>query len=283
MMKKFIYVLMAVMFTVPATSAVPMVHRATATARPGSVQRATASVNQLNSMASIKATVNTPDTTEKPSIHQEPDTPPEPEETVDMREKEKAACMGNNIGIGNTFVWASRYSNLNNYASMVEDTENPENNTCFVKVDVKSSDSKINVSDIPSKYFEMGQTITCGAWADAGKIEQRILDAKKSGRTWGTVGGAVGGAAIGVGAMELFGNRLIGGKVEGQKNKNLSDFEITRSLLLSNKGTTIYTEYMGLLRELRDACNDSVWNQSSQSKPTECETIKYDDLLQLDS
>ena len=143
-----------------------------------------------------------------------PGNPSEPEKpAVDTREKERTACISNNIGIGNTFVWASRYSDLNNYATMVEDVENPENNTCFVLVGLRSTDSRIDLSDIPSKYFEMGRDITCGAWADEGKIEQRILDAKKKGRTWATVGGAVGGAALGVGAMELFGNRLIGNDV----------------------------------------------------------------------
>ena len=33
--------------------------------------------------------------------------------------KEKNACIGNNIGIVNTFVWASRYSNFKNYYKCV--------------------------------------------------------------------------------------------------------------------------------------------------------------------
>ena len=79
-------------------------------------------------------------------------TPAQPEK--DMREKERAACMQNNIGVGNTFVWASRYSDISGYTTMIEDVENPENNTCFVRVDVKSTDPKIDLSDIPGKYFE---------------------------------------------------------------------------------------------------------------------------------
>ena len=63
----------------------------------------------------------------------------------DLREKERNACLSNNIGVGNTFVWASRYSNLNNYSGMVEDTTEPENNTCFVKVELSSDDSRIDV------------------------------------------------------------------------------------------------------------------------------------------
>ena len=65
-----------------------------------------------------------------------------------MREKERLACISNNIGISNTFVWASRYSDSSSYVSMVEDVEEPENNTCFVKTALKSNDPKINVSNV---------------------------------------------------------------------------------------------------------------------------------------
>ena len=85
----------------------------------------------------------------------------------DNRDKEKRACLANNVGVGNTFVWASRYSNLNDYSMMVEDIEEPDNNTCFVRVELKSNDSKISVVDIPGKYYEMGRDISCGEWADA--------------------------------------------------------------------------------------------------------------------
>ena len=36
------------------------------------------------------------------------DTAPEAEVKKDMREREKAACIQNNIGVGATFVWASK-------------------------------------------------------------------------------------------------------------------------------------------------------------------------------
>ena len=76
-----------------------------------------------------------------------------PKEEKDNRDAERAACLNNNIGIGNTFVWASKFSNTNSYAAMQEDLENPENNVCFVKVDLKSTDARVNMSDIPSRYF----------------------------------------------------------------------------------------------------------------------------------
>lgn len=130
----------------------------------------------------------------------------------------KAACLDNNIGMGDTFVWASRYSNTDSYATMIEDMDVPENNTCFVKVTLKSNDAKIDIDEsMAHKYYEWNRDITCGGWVDQEKMRKLILDEKKSARTWGTVAAAVGGAGVGVGAMELFGNKLIGHGVEGQK------------------------------------------------------------------
>lgn len=189
-----------------------------------------------------------------------PEQPEQPvvEQVKDMREKEKGACIANNIGVGNTFVWASRFSNLNSYSTMVEDVENPENNTCFVKVELKSNDSKIGVSDVPVRYYEWGQDITCGAWADYDVLKKRILDAKKSVRTWATVGGAVGGAAIGVGAMEAFGNRLIGGDVEGQKHlerNNTTALLRSQLAVLKKENESDYKKFISNLRELKTECD----------------------------
>ncbi len=200
----------------------------------------------------------------------------------DMREKERNACMSNNVGMGNTFVWASRYSNLNNYSTMIEDVEEPENNVCFVKVDIKSNDSKIDVSDIPSKYFEMGRSITCGTWANEETLRQRILDAKKTARVWGTVGGVVGGAGIGVGAMELFGNKLIGGKVEGQKS--LQGDQLLRSQLsvLAKENASEYDNYIKNLRKLKAECEKNIWDDADDSA-IESICTKYDSLFDLAS
>jgi lambda repressor-like predicted transcriptional regulator len=179
------------------------------TARPSMVgkmvttaPRYTASVNQLNGTGTIVSSVSSTSSNET---------------AVDRREAERNACINNNIGIGNTFVWASRYSNTSNYASMNEDINNPENNVCFVRVELKSDDSKISVSDVPAKYFMWGEHIECGAWANEQEMEKRILDAKKGARIGGIVASTVGGAGLGVGVMELFGNKAIGGAVEGQK------------------------------------------------------------------
>lgn len=241
--------------------------------------RSTASVNQINAMAMANVASSESATTDKSSVQANNNTLSDVSVSteVDMREKEKAACINNNIGIGNTFVWASRYSNTNNYATMVEDVENPENNTCFVRVEVKSNDARVDVSDVPAKYYEWGKTIVCGSWADEDVLNQRILDAKKSGRTWATIGGVVGGAGIGVGAMELFGNELIGGKVEGQNNENLSEAEVLRSQLLAIKGTPDYNDFMALLRQLKAECD----NWTGEGRPEECSAYDYDFLLNL--
>lgn len=185
-----------------------------------------------------------------------------PEEMIpaekDNREAERAACVGNNVGFGNTFVWASRYSNLNDYYSMVEDVNQPENNTCFVKIELKSNDNRINVDDIKSKYYEWGKNIECGSWVDSEMLKQRILDAKKKGRTWATVGGAVGGAGIGVGVMEAFGNRLIGGQVMGQKQfENGSEAQLrARLAALEKDDPASYKKWVEQLGIMKDACAD---------------------------
>lgn len=198
-----------------------------------------------------------------------------------MREKERLACISNNIGISNTFVWASRYSDSSSYVSMVEDVEEPENNACFVKTALKSNDPKINVSNVPTRYFEMGQVVTCGEWADYESLKQQILDAKKKGRTLGTIAAVVGGAGVGVGAMELFGNKVIGGKVEGQYNENLSDAQLLRSQLLTlqKEDAAKYNEFITTLGQLRKKCTEFETSYKDQEEPVAC--TKYKDVFSL--
>ena len=234
--------------------------------------RAVASKNQLSGIAYQSGTVATPVATSDDKLAVTPDEMKPAEK--DKREREKRACLQNNIGIGNTFVWASRYSNLGSYSTMIEDVEEPENNTCFVKVELKSDDPKISVADVPSKYFEMGRDITCGEWVNYDNLKSRILDAKKSARTWATVGGAVGGAAVGVGAMELFGNSLIKGAVEGQKD--LEGLELLESQLavLKKDNEAEYNRFIKYLGDLKCACDDSVWHDASK-KPAACTEYEY--------
>lgn len=206
----------------------------------------------------------------------DPGTPDKPQEpTVDPMLEEIARqrniCVSNNVGISNTFVWADRNSDTSNYMYMVENLDYPENNVCFVKVDLKSSDNRIDLSDMKSKYFVMGSGITCGQWANETVLEQRILDATKKGRTWGTVAAAVGGAGLGVGAMETFGNRIIGGAVMGQKD--LEGQELLRSQLLALKKSdkAEYDKIYKALETLEKECNNkNVWTTGTK-KPAECD------------
>jgi len=200
----------------------------------GAAPRYTASVNQLNGVGVNPSNID--------SV---------PANTVDMREAERNACINNNIGIGNTFVWASRYSDTSNYATMTEDTENPQNNVCFVRVELKSDDAKISVSDVPAKYFMWGENIECGSWANEKEMEKRILNAKKGARIGGIVASTVGGAGLGVGAMELFGNKAIGGAVEGQKSMNQGQLYVSQLHVLENKDTEWHRKIVDALKTLK--------------------------------
>ena len=229
----------------------------------------TKSVSKVKTVAEQPAKEE-PSESEKPSEQEAP--------SVDMREKERAACMQNNIGIGNTFVWASRYSDINNYSTMIEDTENPGNNTCFVRVELKSNDSKVDLTGVQGKYFEMGRNITCGSWVNEDDIEKRILDGKKKGRTWATVGGAVGGAAIGVGSMELFGNKLIGGSVQGQKALEGNELLRSQLLVIKDKDPAQYAAVKSKLEDLKKKCTEPYLPGPA---PEDCGKIDYEYLLSI--
>lgn len=181
------------------------------------------------------------------------------------RDREREACLNNNIGIGDTFVWASKYSSTGSYATMVEDTDNPENNVCFVKVGLKSDDKKVSVDDIPSKYFMWGDTITCGSWVDQSVLEKHILDGKKTARVLGTIGGTVGGAAVGVGAMEAFGNKLLAeaGKekklkvLQGQEALDGADLLKSQMLVLKENNVARYNKIVENAKKLGKICKAS--------------------------
>lgn len=246
-----------------------------ATERTGIASRASVGIAHLNDYKSSLKFMGEPVTSTGVVSAETVDDTPTP--TPDNRDAERNACMSNNgWGMGNTFVWASRYSNTSNYASMVEDVESPENNVCWVLVGLRSNDGRVNMSDMPTKYFEMGTNITCGSWVDESLVEKRILDAKKTARTLATVGGAVGGAGIGVGAMELFGNKALSNingleGLEGQKN--LADDEVFVAQLkeLQSKDSARYNSVVAMLKQLKNVC------QSSTSP--DCNKVSYDTIL----
>jgi hypothetical protein len=87
-------------------------------------------------------------------------------------------------------------------------------------------------------------------------MEKRILDAKKGERIGGIVATTVAGVGLGVGAMELFGNKLIGGKVMGQKSSSVSKTTLYKNQLLKKKGTDEYDQYKKDLDLLVKACDE---------------------------
>lgn len=224
--------------------------------------RYTASINQLNG----GKVTTTAQPTKEETVEQE----------KDMREAERNACINNNIGVGNTFVWASRFSDTSSYANMVEDVEKPENNVCFVKVELKSDDeSRISVNDIEPKYFIWDEVIECGSWADAKDMEKRILDARKGARIGGIVASTVGGAGLGVGAMELIGNTAIDGW-KGQKE--LSGSALYRSNLLALKQSK-KDEDINQFRTIQNHLY-TIKSAYNAHKISEAEYAKYKDLIE---
>ena len=251
-MKKTLSLLLLSLMVIPANAAQSS-RPAMSNKIMSAPERRTASLNQLNTMGNA-AHVTTAGGATAIADTTTTGTSTKEEEEKDMREAERNACINNNIGIGNTFVWASRYSDTSNYATMVEDTENPQNNVCFVRVELKSTnESRVSVSDIPAKYFMWGENIECGSWVDKKDMEKRILDARKGARIGGIVASTVGGAGLGVGAMELFGNKLIGGKVEGQKSLQKQELYKSQLLVLQNKGSAEYNSYVDNLRTIKKA------------------------------
>ena len=81
--------------------------------------------------------------------------------------------------------------------------------------------------------------------------------------------------------MELFGNKLIGGAVQGQKA--LSDDELLYSQLavLKKNDKIKYTEIMNQVERLKQACDETDW--TGTEKPDGCSQINYNYLLGLKS
>lgn len=267
-MKHLLYVFMAMVICAPAVAAsnASQARRSVSAKMVAPASRMTSSVNQLHPTqpSSVRVLPNEYDEEEAAAAAE--------------RELARAACEGNNVGADNTFVWASRNSNTSNYATMIEDTTNPENNACFALVSITSNDPKIDLSGVPSKYFEMGNSIVCGEWADDADIEKRILKAKKTTRALATTGAVVGGVGLGVGAMELFGNKLLGqsiSAVEGQAA--LSGAELVRSQLLTMKQKGQMDEYNKIkaqIKTISDTC------EQFKTRNEEADKICKEDVFQ---
>ena len=108
-------------------------------------------------------------------------------------------------------------------------------------------------------------------------MRQRILDAKKTARTWATVGGVVGGAGLGVGLMELFGNEIIGGAVEGQNALTGDELLLSQLRVLKKDSPSEFNDIMDALEVLDKECNNSIWDNTE--KPDVCDEYNYKYLL----
>ncbi|MCL2017292.1 MAG: carboxypeptidase-like regulatory domain-containing protein [Alphaproteobacteria bacterium] len=122
----------------------------------------------------------------------------------------RAECDAASGGRDSNFIWASKTNSGTDYAGLREDTAWPENNACWIRVEIESADRRIRMDSLSARYFMVGTPVTCGGWLDDQAVEKLILDAKRKGRTWGTVAGATGGAAVGVAVMETVGHNALG-------------------------------------------------------------------------
>jgi len=163
--------------------------------------------------------------------------------------RSKEECNANSRSMD--FVWAAKAgANGAEYYMLTENVNSPSNNACWARVEITSSDPRVILTGIRPRYFMVDQNINCGDWVNKSDLEKQILDQRRRGRNWATVGGAVGGAAVGVGAMELFGNSMIGGAVQGQAALN------PEQLLHLRMTPDERIEYQKAIDELRAACNE---------------------------
>ena len=77
-------------------------------------------------------------------------------------------------------------------------------------------------------------------------------------------------AGVGVGAMELFGNKLIGGALQGQKSKDLDPIELLLSQLkkLEKDNPLEYGRVKAAIEKLVETCERYDWNCD---KPADCD------------
>ena len=163
--------------------------------------------------------------------------------------KEQNTCLAqNNGGIvganenGSTYLWVKLKSNKipKDYASKGLQTKNYVTSNdlygsfCRARVTVTSDDKAIQdvLSDKATAYFAVGDTFTCGSW-----IDQKTLDkitaavgeqaAKEAGKgsakekaalAWSTIGGALGGGALGFFGMDAIQTKggSLGGLLDGK-------------------------------------------------------------------
>lgn len=200
----------------------------------------------------------------------EPDSAPDSAKTQEINRR-RDACLLRAAGNFDTFVWASRDSDVGSYRLMVEDIENPENNTCFVKVSVRNTDERVDTHDIADRYFKMGERAICGNWLAEEDLEKRVLDATKTKRVLGAVATSLVGAGVGVGisetAMAIAAKNGGDSKVLGQAALDETELLISQIKELERKDIAEYNRVMNAMKVLDETC-DKEW---TCEKPVECD------------
>lgn len=243
--------------------------------RTNQTNTARGSVSWANLPTTSQQTTPTPPTESKPDV-EIPEIIPTPEPTPMPKptNPERDACLARAATTFDTYVWASKNSNPTSYYSMREDTSNPDNNACFIKVSVTNTDERIDTHDIPSRYFMVGQRAKCGDWLDEQDLEQRILDATKKGRIAGAVATSLVSAGVGVGiaegAMKIAESKGSTSKLMGQKGLN-NNKDLLKSQLLKLKRTnpSKYDTLIAAMTTLDQKC-DEAWTDNT-CKPPECD------------
>ena len=195
---------------------------------------------------------------------------PQDGEKINEINHKRDVCLSHASGSFDTFVWAARDSNINDYRFMVEDVRNPENNVCFVKISVQNSDERVDTHDIPSRYFVVGERAVCGNWLPEDDLKQRILNATKKNRVLGAVATSIVSAGVGVGvseaAMAIAAKNGSDSKVLGQAALSGQELLISQIKELERKNSVEYNRVISALKTLDETC-DKEWKCE---KPAEC-------------
>ena len=218
--------------------------------------------------------------------------------------KEQNVCINNenNKGImgasenGSTFMWVKLNSNKvpKNYAmkglttNQFKASNDLYGSFCRARITVTSDDKEIQdaLNDKATAYFAVGDSFTCGSW-----IDQKTLDAitKKVGEqarkdagegstkekltyAWSTIGGFLGGGALGTGLTES-------GVVSGLLNK--ADYKMTNNKSQEDYKKICY-DYIEKARSAVSSNNIDSANSYASSALATCEKLGAKDCPKED-
>ena len=241
-MKKILCLLLAAMPIMPLDAS---------DRRPDEVARISMQVNRIGAGTGRQAPATVPVTTtidthiHVPEVNIEHTTQTIHEINI---EGERAACL---MTAGN--VWASRmYSSSMGVplGAVMSESIDPEQNVCFSTVSVRSTEIPNMARFFQPVRFQVGLPIECGSWLDEARLDEAILDARRSQRVAGTIAAGVGGAVVGIALTEAIGRNFIDGWM-GQQDAELSQMLDT----LAQNQCSAMRGYHAALYAKVDACN----------------------------